>query len=74
MASNDTLFEHQFGFQPKKTSMAILHIYAKIVDSIENNVCSLNVQLLEAGSLLIPTAVDFFFVSWFHVFILLFCA
>ena len=38
MASNDTLFEHQFGFQPKKTtSMAILDIYAKIVESIENN-------------------------------------
>ena len=35
---NNSLFEHQFGFQPKKTtSMAILDIYTKIVQPFENN-------------------------------------
>ena len=33
---NKTLFEHQHGFQPKKTTaMAILDVYTKIVDSME---------------------------------------
>ena len=33
---NKTLFEHQYGFQPKKTTaMAILDVYTKIIDSME---------------------------------------
>ena len=36
LSSNGTLFEHQFRFQSKKTTnMAILDIYAKIVESFE---------------------------------------
>ena len=35
---NNSLFEHQFGFQPRKTtSMAILDIYTTIVQAFENN-------------------------------------
>ena len=38
LSLNNSLFEHQFGFQPKKTtSMAILDIYTKIVQAFENN-------------------------------------
>ena len=39
LLTNGALFEHQYGFQPKKnpTNMAILDIYAKIVKSFENN-------------------------------------
>ena len=38
LSSNGTLFEHQYGFQPKKTTnMTILDIYAQIVQSFENN-------------------------------------
>ena len=34
--ANKTLFEHQYGFQPNKTTaMAILDVYTKIVDSME---------------------------------------
>ena len=33
---NKTLYDHQFGFQKKKsTSMAILGTYSKLIDSIE---------------------------------------
>ena len=35
---NNTLFEHQYGFQPKKTTtMAILDVYTKIIDALEKN-------------------------------------
>ena len=38
LTQNNTLFEHQYGFQTKKTtSMAILDVYSKIVDAFENN-------------------------------------
>ena len=38
LSSNGTLFEHQYGFQSKKTSiMAILDIYAQIGESFGNN-------------------------------------
>ena len=38
LSSNGALFEHQFGFQSKKTTnTATLDIYAKIVESFENN-------------------------------------
>ena len=37
LTKHNTLFEHQFGFQPNKTtSMAILDIYTKIVSALEN--------------------------------------
>ena len=39
LSTNGTLFEHQYGFQSKKTSnMVILDIYAQIVESFENNI------------------------------------
>ena len=38
LTQNNTLFEHQYGFQTKKTtSMAVLYVYSKIVDAFENN-------------------------------------
>ena len=41
LSQNNLLFEHQFGFQPKRTTnMAILDIYSKIVNSIEDTLVS----------------------------------
>ena len=38
LVKNGALFEHQYGFQPNKTTnMAILDIYAKIIESFESN-------------------------------------
>ena len=36
LIKNNSIFEHQFGFQPNKTTeMAILDIYAKIINVLE---------------------------------------
>ena len=51
LSSNGTLFEHQYGFQPKKTTnMAILDIYAQIVESFANNdiACSVFLDFAKA--------------------------
>ena len=41
LTNNNILFEHQFGFQPNKTTnMAILDLYSKIVNSLENKLIS----------------------------------
>ena len=43
---NNTLFNHQFGFQPSKTTnMAILDIYTKIVNALENKDIACSVYL-----------------------------
>ena len=51
LTKNDTLFDHQYGFQTKKTtSMAILDIYSKIVVAFENNeiACSIFLDFAKA--------------------------